>query len=167
MGIVERLKQMLSEKKHTAPQAAPAASEPPKAPGWSVPYTYGMHLYRRADEDSTVYYLDESRGIRRMVVDRFGKILNFPGFEQGDWMELVEQRYLQPQIRFRTDFGKKDDHFVMLWQIQPDSRYWGDEDGFGMEGGPEVTLYAFVDENGEFTAPFRPYQIGVEYYYGK
>lgn len=139
---------------------------PSQTPVHSGPYlsqtvVFGMHLYRTATEDSSVYYIDEVRGIRTQVVDKWGRILNFPGIEREEhWVQQVSERALQPQIRFRTDFEKRDGRFIMLWQIQPDGRYWEDEDGFGAESDEEVTLYSFLDENGLFTAPFRIYRIG-------
>lgn len=54
---------------------------------------------------------------------------------------------------------------MMLWQIQPDGRYWGDDDGFLMEGDPEVTLYAFLDEKVDFDGPFRICSVGVKKYF--
>ena len=54
---------------------------------------------------------------------------------------------------------------IMLWEIQPDGRYWEDEDGFGGTSDAEVTLYTFLDENGDFTGPFRVYRIGAHDYY--
>lgn len=149
----------------TKEKPIPATPVPPAEPHWSVHYTYGMHLYRSANEDSTVYYIDAARGIHKMIVDKFGNIQNFPGFQNVDELaKLVEPRYLKPLIRFRTDFEKRNDRFIMLWQIQPDSRYWGDDDGFGMEGGPEVELYAFLDEKGNFDGPFRLYEVGSQRY---
>ena len=52
----------------------------------------------------------------------------------------------------------------MLWQIQPDGRYWEDDDGFGGSPDEEVTLYAFLDEEGNFDGPFRIYQVGMRKY---
>ena len=139
----------------------------PQPPHWSVGHTFGMHRYRTRDEDSTVYYIDETRKINKMIVDKYGKIQNFPGIQKQDfWADLVEKQYWEPQIRFRTDFEKRDGRFMMIWQIQPDGRYWGDDDGFGMEGGPEIDLYAFLDKNGNFDGPFRIYRVGDEDYYG-
>ncbi len=40
------------------------------------------------------------------------------------------------------------------WLVQPDGRYWMDEDGFGMEPDDEVWLYALINEEGQFITPF-------------
>ena len=39
-------------------------------------------------------------------------------------------------------------------EIQPDGRYWMDEDGFGMEDDEEIWLCADIDEEGRFITPF-------------
>lgn len=36
---------------------------------------------------------------------------------------------------------------------------WGDDGGFGAEEDPEINLYADLDENGNFAAPFWIYKI--------
>lgn len=139
------------------------ASAKPYMSAWD---TFGMHRYRRPGEDSTVYYVDEARGIRKMIVDKYGKIMDFPGIQREDfWIRDVHDQYLYPQIRFRTDFERRDGKIIMLWQVQPDGRYWEDEDGFGMEPEEEVTLYAFLQEDGSFDGPFRIYRVGSRKYY--
>ena len=120
-----------------------------------------MHMYRTADEDSSVYFVDETRGIKKMLVDSKGNICNFPGMVKEDfWTKEVAPNYLKPQIRFRSSFEKREKGWIFLWQLQPDGRYWEDEDGFGAEHDVEVTLYTLVDMDGHFTQPFRIYQLG-------
>ena len=117
---------------------------------------FGMHRYRRADEDSSVFFVDETRGIRKMLVDSKGRIHYFPGIKDKAAVEkIVGSRALEPQIRFRTSFEKQEDRWKVCWQVQPDGRYWEDEDGFGGTDDEEVTLYTYVDANGDFTGPFR------------
>lgn len=41
----------------------------------------------------------------------------------------------------------------MIWRLQPDGRYWGDDDGFGMEGGPQIKRDTFPDEKENFDGP--------------
>ena len=71
---------------------------------------------------------------------------------------------LRPQICFRTDFERRSGRIIMLWQIQPDGRYWEDDGGFGGSSDEEVTLYAFLDEKGNFDGPFRIYSVGIRKY---
>lgn len=145
------------------PISQPAPVPQPAGPHMSASYTYGCH----ACEDPTVFFLNPSQGIRRKIVDKDGCILNFPGVETAPfWADLLSPNALQPLICFRTEFAKKsDERHIMLWQVQPDGRYWADEDGFGMENDPEIVLYSFLDSQGYFTDPFRLYSIGTKYYF--
>lgn len=120
---------------------------------------------RRAGDDSSVCFVDEERGIRKLLVDFEGNIQDFPGIVQEEfWTKIVSPHALKPQIHFRPSFNKRENGWLMLWEIQPDGRYWADEDGFGMEDDEEVTLYTYVDKNGRFTGPFRIYQVGNHCY---
>lgn len=122
---------------------------------------FGMHRYRTAEEDSTVYLVNERLGIRKKLVDSLGNIQNFPGIIKEDfWLEEVSANSLKPQIRFRSSFEPRENGWIFEWQIQPDGRYWEDEDGFGAEKDLEVVLYTFVDHRGEFSGPFRLYKLG-------
>ena len=150
------------------PAAKPAAETPQKQEPsrtesvyLTKTVTFGMHPYRSADEDSSVYFVDENRGIRKMIIDVHGNIQNFPGMVREDfWVKHVAPNYLKPQIRFRSSFEKWENGWIFLWQLQPDGWYWADEDGFGAEDDCEVVLYTFLDRNGCFTGPFRIYQLG-------
>lgn len=151
---VKDMERMMREEK--AAQVSPYMSQ------W---HTSGMHRYRTANEDSTVYYIDETRNIHKKIVDKYGNILGFPGVKQEDfWTREVPPGRLEPQIRFPTDFEMRDGRIIMLWQIQPDGRYWEDDDGFGGSPDEEVTLYAFLDEEGNFDGPFRIYRVGMRKY---
>ena len=127
---------------------------------------FGMHLYRREGEDSSVFFVDENRGIRKMLVDSRGNIQHFPGIVQAEfWVSQVAPNYLNQQVRFRSSFSKREDGWLFLWQVQPDGRYWEDESGFGAENDLEVILYTFVDLDGNFTGPFRIYSLGCTSYF--
>lgn len=122
---------------------------------------FGMHPYRRAGEDSSVYFVDEGRGIRKLLIDSVGRIQDFPGMIREDfWVREVAPRYLRPQVCFRSSFEKRKCGWIFLWQLQPDGWYWADEDGFGAEKDLEVILYTYVDPEGCFTGPFRLYKLG-------
>lgn len=147
------------------PEAEAEPGPPQVSPYMSQWYTYGMHQYRTADEDPTVYYIDEDRGIRKKIVDKQGNIIGFPGIKREDfWIKEVSPNRLRPQICFRTDFERRNGRIIMLWQIQPDGRYWEDDDGFGGSSDEAVTLYAFLDEKGNFDGPFRIYSVGIRKY---
>ena len=70
-------------------------TEQKKTPYLTQPVIYGMHMYRRPGEDSSVYFVDEERGIRKMLVDQEGNIQNFPGIiMENFWVEEVAERSL-------------------------------------------------------------------------
>lgn len=137
-------------------------------PRLSQMVTFGAHMYRSKGEVAEVIFMDDLRNIRKTIVDDSGKICDFPGILQEDrWTgALTSQVYLQPQIRFRTSFTREaDGRFRMVWEIQPDGRYWADDDGFGMENDEEIRLYTHLDRNGSFTGPFRIYSVGKTCFY--
>lgn len=49
----------------------------------------------------------------------------------------------------------KDDVAEMSWQINPDGRYYMDEDGYGMTNDEEITIYSYVDRAGKPLVCFR------------
>lgn len=124
--------------------------------------TFGMHPYRSANEDSSVFFVDENRGIRKMIIDSYGNIQNFPGVIKEDfWVKQVAPNYLKQQVCFRSSFEKRENGWIFLWRLQPDGWYWADEGGFGGEKDPEVVLYTHLNLNGDFTGPFRLYRLDV------
>ena len=139
-------------KAQTEPQStAPAHTKPP----------YLTQRVVFGNEDSSVYFVDESRGIRKMLVNARGQIQAFPGIIKEDfWVKEFSGKALLPQIRYRTSFEKRENKWIMLWTIQPDGDYWRDESGFGGENEDEIVLYTYVDGSGEFTGPFRIYGVG-------
>ena len=130
-------------------------------------YTYGNHRYRYEGQRADVEFVSEATGKRVLLVDNNGFIRSFPGIVKGDWTKLLTTRkYLLPQVRFRSDFQKYDDeHYMMIWQIQPDGRYWADDDDFGIEDDVEIRLYALIDKDGKFEGPFRVYNAGNKPYF--
>lgn len=136
-------------------------------PTFSQWITYGDHLYRQKGEVAEVIFTNPKKNIKRTIIDDDGVIIDFPGFEHP---ELIE-RYLKdvsdaPCVRFRSEFEKTEDAFMFLWEIQPDGRYWEDDDGFGAESGAELILYAYLNDEGVFTSKFRIYSYGVTEYFG-
>lgn len=41
------------------------------------------------------------------------------------------------------------------WQLQPDGRYWMDEDGFGMTPDERISIYGFIDTSCKVVIPFQ------------
>lgn len=127
--------------------------------------TFGAHIYRQKGEKASVTFTNDRLGIRRLIVDEAGAIRHFPGVSP-EARARLDGVDLTPRVRFRTSFARKwDGCILMLWQVQPDGRYWADDDGFGMESEEEITLCARIDARGEFTGPFELYAIGHKQYF--
>ncbi len=91
---------------------------------------------------------------RRCIVDAAGRIQNFPGIRHGEWEKALEFP-LTTRVRFVFRIGAyKNGKAAVSWMLQPDGRYFEDEDGFGAEHCEEITLYSYLDEDGKFTEPF-------------
>ncbi len=83
------------------------------------------------------------------------QFVEFPGLVHGKWEEDLPME----KVRKGTDFlcyiyPFKDGKAVFEWIVQPDGRYWQDEDGYGMTNDNEVILYSEFDMNGHFNTPF-------------
>ena len=91
---------------------------------------------------------------QRRFVDGSGRIQNFPGIKDGEWKKDLEFP-LDHNVRFGFwIYGFQDGKALVSWTLQPDGRYFEDDDGFGSEDCEEITLYSYLNENGEFTEPF-------------
>ena len=91
------------------------------------------------------------------LTDEDGAFLAFPGIKDGPWKEQYKGRRIPEQMRFRLRIGEPESEqalFRLDWEIQPDGRYWMDEDGFGMEDDEEIWLCADINEEGRFIMPF-------------
>ena len=113
-----------------------------------------------------VYFIDGDK--KKVIVDETGHFVHFPGVIHGDWERhiTVGADLENPCIRFRTSFETNGDGYRCYWELQPDGRYWGDDDGFGAEHGSELILCADMDKNGDFVTPFQIYKIGIRYVIG-
>lgn len=105
----------------------------------------------------------------KTIVSADGAIVDFPGIEA--WAEqrtrdIFEgkppERYLDYGIKFNRCSSEM---FTVYWTVQPDGRYWADEDGFGMTNDEETVLFTHLDGEGRFTGPFRLHHTGIRYYY--
>lgn len=129
--------------------------------GFSHKYSYGLR------ENPEIIFTSDRTGRQRAITDKKGRFVGFPGIvKEKEWTShLTEEGCLDPVIRYRTDFVKFDDHsYMILWEVQPDGRYWADEDGFGMTSDEEICLYALLDLDGNYIGPFRVYSVGVRRY---
>ena len=88
------------------------------------------------------------------ITDAFGYFVKFPGVVEGKWEKELDG-ILHPAVRFTFSASK----FVngisyIIWLVQPDGRYFADEDGFGAEHFSEIELYSQMNTKGEFVCPF-------------
>lgn len=112
--------------------------------------------------DLSVILTNEELGICAQIVDEDGNICRFPGVERCEALcaEISVDR-LRPVVKYTTTFHRSGDgQFMMLWTVRPDGHFWMDSWGFGAEEDESVRLYAYLNDRGEFTTPFRLYNIG-------
>lgn len=95
------------------------------------------------------------------------EFLKFPGIENEELVKKYMNLNLEKYARFGICFDTTDDgRRILIWTVQPDGRYWADDDGFGMEDDDEINLYAYVDDDGNFLSKFRIYDIGNIKFFG-
>lgn len=88
------------------------------------------------------------------ITDRYGKFLNFPGTMPGNWESKLEGP-LNPAVQFTFSATRFIDGVCRVtWLVQPDGRYFEDEDGFGAEHCSEIYLYSKMNTKGQFLCPF-------------
>lgn len=91
----------------------------------------------------------------RQITDKAGNFLEFPGVEHGEWEAELSSPF-HATVRFAVNFRNfgEDGLAKIVWMVQPDGRYWGDDDGFGRESDKEIELCAEIDKSGKFVTPF-------------
>lgn len=112
-------------------------------------------------ETAEVVLYSQEHNYQKTIIDHEGRFEDFPGIVQGKWIDYLERKFDfdEGQVCYRTSFEKYGEGYRCFWEIQPDGRYWADEDGFGAEDDSEITLYADLDSRGVFKGPFRIYKI--------
>ena len=111
-------------------------------------------------EGRPIVFYNPNKGIRKLIVDK-GMFIDFPGFEHPELiMKYYKAENLPNKIRFRVEFVKKENGYIVIWNIQPDGWYYfGDSNE-----GEHVELYASLNDLGESTSKFHLYKVGaVEY----
>lgn len=116
--------------------------------------------------DFTVLFINEEKNISKQIVDQDGNILNFPGVEYTNKLyEELGKGDIEPTVKYEAIFEKMDDgKFIMVWTVRPDGRYWMDSWGFGAEDYESLSLYTYIDADGNFMIPFKLYSIGYNFY---
>lgn len=161
MEYIKKYKDLLdnlhSKPLHSIEEALPKQPEPQFKLGDGYYFEFdeipnGMGGYRMIN----VYLLKiDEPSFRRCIVNGDGNIENFPGIEEGEWIKELEfSLNNKTQFRFWIH-AYKDGKASVEWTLQPDGRYFADEDGFGAENCEEITLHSYLDTNGAFTEPFK------------
>lgn len=114
--------------------------------------------------DYTVIFTNEKKNINKRIVDQDGNIIGFPGV---DYTEVLKAELgngdIDPVVKYEAIFEKIDDgRLIMVWTVRPDGRYWMDSWGFGAEDYESLSLYTYIDLDGNFTMPFKLYSIGYQ-----
>ena len=130
-------------------------------------YTYGTRTDLQNGETAEITFTNKETGEKKTIVNKAGLICNFPGFAtEKIWTQYLIGEMPSPTVHYRTDIERyNDEKYIMIWEIQPDGRFWADETGFGSENDSEIRLYTFIDKNGDFTDPFKVYNIGNDNYF--
>ena len=120
----------------------------------------------RIDEKLSVFFVNEDKDICRQIVDKWGNIRNFPGIIYCEtFVNEFGKHKVEPVVRFHTCFARcVDGKYLMVWTVRPDGDYWMDSWGFGAEEYESVCLYSLIDQEGNFTQPFKLHSIGNQYY---
>lgn len=128
-------------------------------PGLNQTVTFGRNGHGEVAE--VVLNLPE-QNYRKVIINHDGFFEDFPGILKGKWTRYIEGNFdfNAGRVNYRTSFEKQEDGgYRCYWEIQPDGRYWADEDGFGMENDLELVLSADLTDKGEFKGPFRIYKV--------
>lgn len=100
-----------------------------------------------------ILYRENGQFVKEMT-DRSGNFIHFPGVSEGEWQKGISGNFYSC-ARFICHVSRYMNGLACFgWMVQPDGRYYGDDDGFGMEDSEEITLYSLFDKKGEFVMPF-------------
>ncbi len=116
--------------------------------------------------DFSVYFTNREKNIRKQIIDSDGNILDYPGVEYTDVLKTeMGSRVIEPVVKYGAKFEKlNDSRLIMVWTVRPDGRYWMDSWGFGAEDYESLSLYSYIDSDGNFIAPFKLYSVGYTFY---
>ena len=122
--------------------------------------TWGDNCYGTPNYDRHPVIFDNRRlGVTRTIVDASGNIRDYPGVAHPEVVGHYTRRFGRGRIHFRSTMENLDGSWALVWQVEPEGRYWEDDYGFGATWAVEVSLYARLDELGRFVEPFRIFEI--------
>lgn len=128
----------------------------------SKTYIGQSHSECFCNSDFSVILVNRHTGAQIQIVEKDGTICNFPGIENCEALSAeMDVSNLPGKVKYSAEFKKQENGgYWMIWTIRPDGRFWMDSWGFGAEDYEWVDLYAYIDENGRFTSPFKLHSIG-------
>lgn len=164
-GLIQKILCRKPLQQGRAPRSAQDIPTPPQRPNCpeKYPFTqwvaYGNPRYGIAPNDPVVEFVNEKTGKRTTIIDEKRRIMRFPGIENEEKIrEMINEGSLLPFNSFGVRFYEaENDCYEMVWEVQPDGRFWEDEDGFGAPPDDEIKLSAIINQEGRFITPFRLY----------
>lgn len=97
------------------------------------------------------YLIDHNNGRAYEIMDGNMNFVNFTT-EDIDWESLavlpegVKSRAQSLSAQFPTFIRKFSNGIAEVsWQLNPDGKYYMDEDGYGMTDDKEITVYGYID----------------------
>lgn len=157
--------------KAETPKVSPGICQPADSSSDTAPHAKeGYFVSCSFSYGESVDFINEKHGIRKPLI-RNHAFVGFPGVDEtveegrrynprsgqdfSDWMKYVERTPIDGYIQYNVLFSCPDGQgqTKVLWMLQPHDT--PDESGFGVENIPEITLVTFLDENGDYTGPFR------------
>lgn len=88
-----------------------------------------------------------------------------------DWdsLQSLPQKAIQRACRLSFHYPSfirlfKNGVAEVAWQLNPDGRYYMDDDGFGMTDDKEINIYGFIDKTGTVVVKFQAIDSGKQLY---
>lgn len=169
-GALEKIRTLIQKALGRKPSQKPgrAITTPPprRSQPEKYPFTqwvaYGNPRYGIAPNEPVVEFVNEKTGKRTTIIDKNRRIVHFPGIENEEKIQdMINEGSLSPSNSFGVRFREAENGcYEMVWVVQPDGRFWEDEDGFGAPPDDEIKLSAIIDQDGQFITPFRLYNAG-------
>lgn len=122
--------------------------------------TSGNNYYRKKEEPAEIEFINNKTGVRKLIVDNDGFIVDFPGIEHPKVVKQFSNGPIGNRINYISEIMLVDGQYALIWQIQPDGKYWADDSGFGSNNDVSLYLYARLDESGRYIEKFKIFSIG-------
>lgn len=89
------------------------------------------------------------------ILDKNGHIVNFPGLDIGNYKNQLEIN-TNSRANFSFNINRAEDGlFTVEWTLQPDGRYFEDDEGYGAENCIELIACSTITSNGKYLSSFK------------